>query len=167
MPDLKFLLDPSSSFWLWANLAIGVIGLFLTCFAWNQATSAKVAAEAARVATVRLTHEYQLNDLLTDMIEFQQLVSSGVSGSQVASRANRLRGRVREIRQRVVEDERRETILEKLDQTAQYLASIAREAVNQRTQDSTKLERITASLGDAISALSDTVGLQRNEQRGT
>ena len=85
MLDLTFLANPESSFWLWANLAMGVLGLWLTFFAWKQAKSAKTAAEDAKISMVRLAHEYQLNDLRTDMIGFQQLVSGTFGGSHVFS----------------------------------------------------------------------------------
>ena len=173
MLNLTFLADPESSFWLWANLAMGALGLWLTFFAWKQAKSAQTAAEEAKTAMVRLAQEYQLNDLRTDLIGFQQLVSGTfggspvVSGGHVSSQARGLRGRARELRQRVVEGEHGDSIRAKLDLTAQFLESIAIAAVNQRTGNPTKLERITASLGDAISAVSDAIGFQRNEQRGT
>lgn len=107
------------------------------------------------------------------MIGFQQLVSGTFGGSHVfsgghvSSQASGLRGRARELRQRVVESEHHDSILEKLDQAAVWLKSIEIEAVNQKTGNPTKLERIMASLGDAISAVSDAIGFQRNEQRGT
>jgi len=151
---------------------MGGFGLVFTIFAWKHAKSAKIAAEEARVATVQLTHEYNLNELLTDMVEFQQLVNVSfggnhvTSGSLVSARANRLRGRVTELRQRDVESQHRDSILEKLDLAAVCLKAIADQAVKS-TLDSTKRVRITASLGDVISALSGVIGLQRNEHRGT
>jgi hypothetical protein len=166
MPVANWLTDPSSHAWQWANIAMGAVGLLVASFTYFQAKSARRAAEDASRAATHISQEYQLTDLQEDLIELQQFVEVGVISGHVTTRLIRLRARLRELRQRVAPNEGREAILENLDVANELLGSIAKEAVNPRTQTATKVERIVGSLGEAISAVSDAIGLHRRKEAG-
>ena len=166
MPDLICLFNPANWFWQWMNLLTGVVGLMLTWWAWQQAISAKKAAEDASRASTHLAQEYLMTELLADMLEFQQLAGPLPAWKLVADRASRLRGRIRELRHRVIPDKHQKTVLEKLDLIAEALATIVKESVNSKTQPATKLERIAPTISTAISDLSDVLGLKRSERKG-
>lgn len=145
-------LDAPMPHWLqWCGLLATFAGTALALWAALSAKGAQQQAREARNAAIRLGRVLQLSDLIDDLKELQSMLARSEFHS-IAAKAAYLRGRVVRFASEAY-NELRGTARAQVDIAREQLRTIAREAVNRRTLDETRVERIQIAFGSALESL--------------
>jgi DNA anti-recombination protein RmuC len=156
---MGFLNEPIPNWLQWVGLIAGLAATGLTTWAALSARGARQAAQAARRAAERAGNELQLLDLIEDVREIEGMVARREFES-IASKANRLRARIVRFKQQTYND-LLEPGREKLDASRETVQSIERHALNSRISESTRIQRISDSLGRVSELLSTLAAILR------
>lgn len=148
----------------WAGLIATVVGTLFAFLAAMRAKGARVQANLAKEAAIRLGRIAQIIDMVGDLQELQTMLARQSFGA-VADKCARLRGRVVRFKEEAYNDLSVKEA-ENLDSAGMQLEIIARVAAEGKDVARKRTESIQRAYRQLEVALNSVSGVRKRETRG-